>query len=46
MTDLVDRIGQLPFGSMEHKALTNLQAMLTKTKQEPLLDVGGFPVYD
>lgn len=46
MTDLVDRISQTPAGSMEHKALTNLQAMLTKVKKEPLLDADGYQVYD
>ncbi len=46
MTELVDRIEQTPVGSMEHKALTNLQAMLTKTEKEPMLDVGGYQVYD
>lgn len=46
MRDLVDRIEQTPVGSMEHKALTNLQTMLTKTKKEPMLDAGGYPVYD
>lgn len=46
MTDLIDRIGQTPVGSMEHKALTNLQNMLTKTRREPLLDSEGFPQYD
>ncbi len=46
MTDLIDRIDQTPVGSMEHKALTNLQAMLTKTEKQPLLDSGGYPVYD
>jgi hypothetical protein len=46
MTDLVDRIEQTPAGSMEHKALTNLQKMLTKTEKQPLLDVNGDQVYD
>jgi hypothetical protein len=46
MTDLIDQMDQTPVGSMEHKALTNLQAMLTKTKKEPMLDAGGYPVYD
>jgi hypothetical protein len=46
MTDLIDRIDQTPIGSMEHKALTNLQAMLTKTEKRPLLDASGFPQYD
>ena len=46
MTDLIDRIDQTPVGSMEHKALTNLQAMLTKTEKKPLLDAQGFPQYD
>ena len=46
MTDLIDRISETPVGSMEHKALTNLQAMLTKTKKEQMLDAGGYPVYD
>jgi hypothetical protein len=46
MTDLIDRIDQTPVGSMEHKALTNLQAMLTKTEKQPLLDSSGYPVYD
>jgi hypothetical protein len=46
MTDLVDRISQAPVGGMENKALTNLQTMLTKKVKEPLLDAGGYPVYD
>ena len=46
MTDLIDRIDQTPVGSMEHKALTNLQSMLTKTERRPLLDASGFPQYD
>jgi hypothetical protein len=46
MTDLIDRIDQTPVGSMEHKALSNLQSMLTKTEKQPLLDAGGYPVYD
>jgi hypothetical protein len=46
MTDLIDRIDQTPVGSMEHKALTNLQTMLTKTEKQPMVDVGGYPVYD
>jgi hypothetical protein len=46
MTDLVDRINQTPVGSMENKALTNLQTMLTKTEKRPLLDASGFPQYD
>jgi hypothetical protein len=46
MTDLIDRIDQTPVGSMEHKALSNLQAMLTKTEKRPLLDASGFPQYD
>lgn len=40
MTDLIDRIDQTPVGSMEHKALTNLQAMLTKTENRPRIDTG------
>ena len=36
-----DKIDQTPVGSMERKALTNLQEMLTKTKKEPMLDAGG-----
>jgi hypothetical protein len=46
MTELVDRINQTPTGSMENKALTNLQTMLTKTEKRPLLDASGFPQYD
>lgn len=46
MTDLIDRISQTPVGSMEHKALTNLQDMLTKQEKRPLLDAAGFPQYD
>lgn len=46
MTDLIDRIDQTPVGSMEHKALSNLQSMLTKTRKEPLLDSEGFQQYD
>ncbi|SIO53839.1 hypothetical protein SAMN05443247_07626 [Bradyrhizobium erythrophlei] len=46
MRDLFDRIDQTPVGGMEHKALTNLQKMLTKTEKEPMLDAGGYQVYD
>ncbi len=46
MTDLIDRIDQTPHGSMEHRALTNLQEMLTRHTNEPVLDAGGYPVYD
>lgn len=46
MRDLVDRIDQAPVGSMEHKALSSLQKMLTKTEREPMLDAGGYQVYD
>jgi hypothetical protein len=46
MRDLVDKIDQTPVGSMEHKALANLQTMLTKTVKEPLVDTEGFPQYD
>jgi len=46
MTDLIDRIDQTPTGSMEHKALSKLQEMLTKTEKRPLLDAQGFPQYD
>lgn len=46
MRDLFDRIDQAPVGSMEHKALTSLQKMLTKTEREPMLDAGGYQVYD
>jgi hypothetical protein len=43
---LIDRIDQTPVGSMEHKALTNLQGMLTKTEKQPLLDASGYQQYD
>ena len=46
MTDLIDRIDQTPVGSMEHKALTNLQSMLTKTENRPLLMRIRAPQYD
>lgn len=46
MSDLIDRIDQTPVGSMEHKALTNLQGMLTKTERRPLVDAQGHPQYD
>lgn len=46
MYHLADAIEQAPTGSMERKALTNLQGMLTKTKKEPLLDSENFPQYD
>lgn len=46
MSELIDRIDQTPAGSMEHKALTNLQSMLTKTEKQPVLDAQGFPQYD
>jgi hypothetical protein len=34
MADLTKRIEQAPTGSMEHRALTNLQKMLTREEQE------------
>ena len=46
MRDLFDRIDQTPVGGAEHKALTNLSKMMTKTVREPMLDGGGFQVYD
>jgi hypothetical protein len=46
MTDLIDRIDQAPVGTMEHRALTNLQDMLTRTDRRPLLDAQGHPQYD
>jgi hypothetical protein len=46
MIHLADKIDQAPVGSMERKALENLQTMLTKTKKEPMVDAGGYPVYD
>jgi hypothetical protein len=46
MRDLYDRIDQTPVGGAEHKALTSLSKMLTKTEREPMLDGGGFQVYD
>jgi hypothetical protein len=46
MTELIDRIEQTPRGSMEHKALTNLQDMLTKREKQPVLDASGHPAYD
>jgi hypothetical protein len=46
MSELVDRISQTPAGSMENKALTNLQTMLTKKVREPLLDSEGYSQYD
>jgi hypothetical protein len=46
MTDLIDRVNQAPVGSMEYKALTNLQDMLTKTERRPLLDAQGHQQYD
>jgi hypothetical protein len=46
MSELIDRIEQTPSGSMEHKALSNLQDMLTKTERRPLSDASGFPQYD
>lgn len=46
MTDLIDRIDQTPTGSMEHKALSKLQEMLTRTEKQPLLDAEGIQQYD
>lgn len=46
MIHLADKIDQAPVGSMERKALENLQSMLTRTKNEPMVDAGGYPVYD
>lgn len=34
MADLADKIAQAPAGSMEHRALTNLQKMLTREEQK------------
>lgn len=31
---------------MERKALENMRGMLTKTEKQPVLDAGGYPVYD
>src|SRR6185369_10375366 len=41
MTDLIDRIHQTPHGSMENRALTNLQEMLTRQEQRPRLNAAG-----
>jgi hypothetical protein len=38
MTDLIDRIHQAPVGSMENRALTNLQEMLTRHDNQPRID--------
>lgn len=46
MIHLLDKIDQTPAGSMERKALEKMQDMLTKTKKEPMVDAGGYPVYD
>jgi hypothetical protein len=46
MTDLVDRVNQAPVGSMEHRALTNLQEMLTRTERRPMVDAQGIQQYD
>jgi hypothetical protein len=46
MTDLIDRIDQAPVGSMEHRALTNLQEMLTQHTNELMLDAQGIQQYD
>jgi hypothetical protein len=46
MVHLLDTIDQTPVGSMEHKALTKLQTMLTKTENRPVVDVGGNQQYD
>jgi hypothetical protein len=46
MTELIDRIDQTPVGGMEHKALSNLQNMLTKKTKQPVLDANGDQVYD
>ena len=46
MTDLIDRIDQTPVGSMEHRALTNLQDMLTRTERRPMVDAQGIQQYD
>lgn len=46
MTDLVDMIDHTPVKTAEHKALSTLQEMLTKTEKKPLLDAEGFPQYD
>lgn len=46
MTELIDRIEQAPNGSPEHKALSNVYTMLTKTEKQPVLDIHGTPQYD
>jgi hypothetical protein len=46
MTDLIDRIDQAPVGTIEHRALTNLQDMLTRTDRRPMLDAQGIQQYD
>jgi hypothetical protein len=46
MSELIDRIDQTPVGSMEHKALSNLQDMLTRQETRPLLDAQGIQQYD
>jgi hypothetical protein len=46
MTDLIDRVNQAPVGSMEHRALTNLQDMLTRTDRRPMVDAQGIRQYD
>lgn len=46
MTDLIDRIDQTPVKGSEHKALSTLQDMLTKTEKQPLLDAQGIQQYD
>jgi hypothetical protein len=43
---LIDRIDQTPTKSAEHKALSTLQEMLTKTEKQPLLDAQGIQQYD
>jgi hypothetical protein len=46
MTELIDRIDQAPNKGAEHKALSTLQEMLTKTEKKPLLDAEGIQQYD
>lgn len=45
MADLTEKIAQSPAGSMEHRALTNLQKMLTREEQKaPVAGSPGAPV--
>lgn len=46
MLDIEGLLSHTPPGGMEHKALSNLQKMMTKTEKKPLTDVEGLSQFD